>query len=115
MIHGKSKVLTVIMKVIIITIVGEIIIIVLEIVVIWVKIRNKEKKIIIKIIHFLKNIIYLLEIQKNIFQKINKNYCQSLSHSVAESISELIISFNGTSYEEKEDAPITIPFPYKDV
>ena len=49
-------------------------------------------------------------IEKNISKNANinnkKNYCQSLSHSVVESISELIISFKETSYKENEDAPI---------
>ena len=61
---------------------------------------------------FIKNAIeYLLKnIEQNISQKSNinnkQNYCQSLSHSAAESISELIISFKETSYEENEDTPI---------
>lgn len=61
---------------------------------------------------FIKNAIeYLLKnIEQNVsqFPNINNknNYCQSLSHSAAESISELIISFKETSYEENEETPI---------
>ena len=49
-------------------------------------------------------------IENNISKNANinnkKNYCQSLSHSVVESISELIISFKETSNKENENAPI---------
>jgi hypothetical protein len=61
---------------------------------------------------FIKNAIeYLLKnIEQNISQNLNKsnknNYCQSLSHSAAESISELIISFKETTYEENEEGPV---------
>ena len=35
--------------------------------------------------------------------KNKKNYCQSFSHSVTESVSELIISFKEASYKENEE------------
>ena len=37
--------------------------------------------------------------------KYKKYYCQSLSHSVTENISELNVSFKETTYEDNEDAP----------
>ena len=58
---------------------------------------------------FIKNAFEFLlkNIEQNTSQNLNINnktiYCQSLSHSAAESISELIISFKETSYEENEN------------